>query len=114
MNNSFLNIEPEPIPQQTKEWLRAEESRIVKILEALTAISSSKEWQVLKTEVFDNLVNVLERNIQEEVKKEDIRLAILNHLAGELKWAERYSNLSKLEEHYRSLLTSIRTKLHGN
>ena len=114
MNNSFLNIEPEPIPEQTKEWLRAEEARIVKVLEAVGAISSSKEWQVLKTEVFDNLVNILERDIQAEAKKEDVKPAVLNRLAGELKWAERYADLFKLEQYYKGLLKSIRTKLYGN
>ena len=114
MNNSFLGAESEPIPEQTKEWLRVEESRIVKILEALTAISSSKEWQVLKTEIFDNSVNILERDIQTEAKKEDVKPTVLNRLAGELKWAERYADLSKLEQQYKGLLKSIRIKLYGN
>ena len=113
MNNSFLNLEPEETSQQTEEWLGAEESRIVKILEALTAISSSKEWQVLKTEIFDSLINVLERNIQEEARKEDTKPTVLSRLSGELKWAERYADFSKLEQYYKGLLKSIRIKLHG-
>ena len=110
MNNSFLDIDEE---EKITPQLRAEESRIVRILEAIKAISSTKEWQVLKTEVFDNLVNVLEKNIQSEAKKEEIKPAILNRLAGELKWAERYSDLSKLEQFYKIQLKSIRIKLYG-
>ena len=112
MNNSFLGID-ESDKEAKKEQLRSEEARIVKILEAITTISSSKEWHVLKIEVFDNLVNILEKNIQEEACKEEVKLGRLNHLAGELKWAERYANLSKLEKEYRSKLKSIRINLYG-
>ncbi len=88
--------------------LKAEEARLVRIIEALQRIKGTKEWSTLKTEVFDNLVNVLEKDISTEAKKEDPSPMKLNRLTGELKWASKYSDLNKLEEQYRVQLQGVR------
>jgi len=59
------------------------------------------------------LVNVLEKDIRTEAKKEDVSTNKLNRLSGELKWAERYADLGKLENTYKVQLQSVRTKLYG-
>ena len=111
VNNSLIGIDKED--DGVAERLRAEESRVVRIIEAFDAVSLTKEWKILKTEIFDNLVNTLERNIQTEAKKESIDSQKLNRLAGELHWAEKYADLSKLEQFYKIQLKSIRIKLYG-
>lgn len=114
MNLSQVTIDLQQEPEDNSEpRLRAEESRLVRIVEALQEVQSSKAWSSLKTEVFDNLVNVLEKGIKNEAKKEDPSPLKLNRLAGEVKWAERFSDLSKLENQYRGQLTNIRQQLHG-
>lgn len=95
------------------EKLQTEEARLLRIIEALQTIEASKEWSSLKTEVFGTLVSTLERNLKDESRKEDPDPKKLNRLSGELKWADRYSDLGKLENLYRVQLQNVRLQLHG-
>ena len=114
MNLSRMQVDlvVEPKEDITPQ-LRAEESRLLRIIEAVQEIQKSNAWGSLKTELFDNLVNVLERNLKEEAKKENPSLNLLNRITGELKWAERFSDLGKLENKYRVELKNVRIKLNG-
>ncbi len=113
MNLSQVTIELQEETVDIKPHLRSEESRLLKIIEAIGKVEKSKEWSTLKTEVFENLVNMLEKDIKNEAKKEDPDTKKLNRLAGELKWAEKYADLTKLVNTYKVELTRIRTKLYG-
>ena len=115
MNNARLVLESPALEENTEDItpkLRSEEARLVKIIEALYGIQESREWSTLKIEVLDNLVNILVKDVQTEARKEEPSPQRLNRLSGELKWAERYADLSKLENYYRSQLKNIRTKLY--
>lgn len=114
MNNSQVSIElhPEPSQDLTPRY-RAEEARLLRIVEAIQGIQQTKEWSSLKTEVFDNLVNVLEKELRTEAKKDEPSTLKLTRLSGELKWAERFSDLSKLENSYWAQLQNVRQQLHG-
>lgn len=116
-NNSKLAIDSmalsEDKPVDTKPLLRQREGTLLKIIEAIQGLAKTIEWSTLKTELFDNLVNVLERDIKDEAKKESPDTMKLNRLAGQLKWAEKYSNLQKLESVFRQELTGIRKNLYG-
>lgn len=114
MNLSQVQVDlAEEKPEDLKPKLQAEEARLVRIIEALQGIAQTKEWSTLKTEVFDNLVNVLEKDLKYEAKKESPEPTKLNRLAGELKWAEKYSDLLKLENIYRVQLQNIRLRQNG-
>ena len=114
MNNSqvFIDLKPES-NEDVATKLRVEEARVLRIIEALDGIQDSKEWSSLKTEVFDNLVNVLEKELRTEAKKDEPSPLKLNRLSGELKWAERFADLNKLANSYRVQLKNIRQQLHG-
>lgn len=111
MNLSQVTIESQPEDSSPK--FRAEEARLLKILEALQEIQSSKGWSTLKTEVFDNLVNVLEKELRTEAERLDPNASKLNRIVGKLEWARRYSDLQKFEGEKRVELKSIRLQLHG-
>jgi hypothetical protein len=114
MNLSQVTIELTPEPEaDNKPRLRAEEGRLVKIIEAIQGISSRPEWSTLKTEVFDNLPTILEKDLKEEAKKDNPDPMKLNRLAGQLKWAEKYSDLTKLESTYKVELQRVRIQLYG-
>lgn len=114
MNLSQVSIKIEDSPQENIEpKLRTEESRLTRIIEALQEVQSSKAWSTLKTEVFDNLVNVFEKDLKTEAEKNDPDPKKLNRISGEMKWARRYSDLSKFENEKRIELQNIRTQLHG-
>lgn len=113
MNLGQVRVDLEEVPEDISPKLQAEEARLIKLIEAIQQVQSSKGWSTLKTEVFDNLVNVLEKDLKAEARKELPEIHKLAKLNGELKWAERYSDLTKLEQMYRTQLQNVRKQLHG-
>lgn len=111
MNNSQV-IDSQP-SEDVSPKLRAEEARLLRIVEALQAIQSSKEWSSLKTEVFDNLVNVLDKDLRTEAERPDPSSNKLNRIMGKLEWARRYSDLGKFENEKRVELQNVRIQLYG-
>lgn len=116
MNNSFLVQERVPLTLETpfeKEPLQEREAELVKIIENLRAVSRSKEWSSLKTQVFNGLTESLSKELHSEARKENPDTLKLNRLSGQLKWAERYSDLQKLEDEFGLQLKNVRAKLYG-
>lgn len=110
MNNSLIRPEPEK-PQADK--LQEHEAKLVRTIEALVQIRNSEAWSSLKIEVFDGLTARLKRELLVEAKKDDPSTNKLNRLTGELKWAEKFSDLEKFEETQRVELKGIRLRIHG-
>lgn len=117
MNNSKLVIDSVPLtseePVDYTPQLREKESETIKIIDALQKLQQTKEWHILKETIFEGLTETLNKAITTEARQENPDTLKLNRLAGQLKWAERYSNLEKLEALYRTDLTNIRSKLYG-
>lgn len=110
MNNGFISdsFEEEVSPQ-----LRTEESRLIRIIEALKAVQSSQSWSTLKIELFDRLASTLERDLMQEAQKIGADSNKLNRLSGQLEWAEKYADLSKLENRYKVQLSNVKKQLDG-
>lgn len=114
MNLSQVTIDLSDKPEtDIKPKLQAEEARLLRIIEALRGILQSKEWSTLKTELFDNLVNVLEKDLRTEAEKPDPSANKLNRIMGKLEWARRYADLQKFESEKRVELQNIRLQIHG-
>lgn len=114
MNNAFISLEPESGSREdTDTRLQGEEAKLLRVIEAVQVLQKSREWSTLKTDVFEHLALSLERELRTEAKKEDPDSKKLNRLSGELKWADRFSNLDKFENDYRVKLQNIRLQLHG-
>ena len=115
MNNSYLAIEQNTLvlekPIENKEFLRKREGELIKILDAIKDIEQWESWSTLKKLVFDGLVQILEREMRDEARKEQPDTLKLNRLAGQLKWAEKYADLNKLYNVFRLELTNIRKKI---
>lgn len=116
MNNAFV-IESISLKSDVRVdntlHLQKGEGRLVKILDAIQGVKRSKEWSTLKEEVFDHLTDSLNKELSIEAKKEIPDTLKLNRLAGQLKWAEKYSDLKKMEDSFRLELTNIRIQLYG-
>ncbi len=108
IDNSSKDPDKELLPR-----LRSEESRLTRILEAIQEVEGTKAWSTLKIEVFDNLVNVLEKDLKTEAEKPDPNPNRLNRITGEIKWARRYSDLSRFGNEKRVELQNIRIQLNG-
>lgn len=113
MNNSLVVENLEPATEDIAPQLNSQESKTLRIIEAIQEVKQTKAWSSLKEEVFDGLRLSLERELRAEAKKEDPDPKRLNRLSGELKWADKYSDLSKLEDSYRLELQRIRTRKNG-
>ena len=99
--------------QVSPEPFKEREAKLTKILEALREVSKTSAWSSLKSELFDELPASLEKQISVEAKKLNPDTNKLNRLTGELKWAERFSDLQKLEDSFRVELQSVRKQIYG-
>lgn len=116
MNNSKFAIDSVSLelePQDNLDGHKEREQRLVKCIEALREVQNTKAWSSLKETLFDDIPNDLNRQISSEAKKLNPDIQKLNRLSGELKWAERFSDLKKLEQSFAVELQSVRQKLYG-
>lgn len=114
MNLSQVQVEMEVSSQEDlSPKYRAEEARLLNIIESIQEVRATKAWSSLKAEIFDKLVDVLDRELGTEARKNSPDPLKLNRTSGELKWAERFSDLHKLENVYRAQLTAVRKQLYG-
>ncbi len=95
------------------EQIQLREAALVRQIEAVRAIQGTSDWSTLKNEIFASLLTSLERVLREEAKNENPNTNKLNRITGEIKWAERFSDLSKLEGTLMVELTQVRKRLHG-
>ncbi len=115
MNNSGLAIENLGDKEIDRElFLQEEEAKTIKIIDAIRGVSESLAWRTLKTELFSDLPLSLKKDLLEESRKESPNVLKLNRLAGKLEWAEKYADLEKLENSYKTKLIGIRKNLHGS
>lgn len=112
MNNSRIALDNVSLELEEKAdntpSLRERESKLVRIIEALTKVSESREWKELKSLLFDNLLESLEKRLRLEVDKDIINLAEVQFLKGQIRWAKNYSDLEKLADENRKELSNIR------
>lgn len=117
MNNSKFAIENVVLTNEDQKdrspELREREQKLIHLIQSLQTILKTDEWSSLKTELFDSLTKNLIKEIENEARKEEPNTLKLNRLSGELKWAEKYSDLSKLEQIKRVELTQVRQLLYG-
>ncbi len=109
MNNSSVLPEKEssPVSENFSEKLGEREAKVLKIIEAIREISSTKAWSTLKENVFDGAAELLKKDLLSESRKEDPDPKKLTRLSGKLEAVEKY-DLSKLEKNSLLELQSIR------
>lgn len=114
MNNAFIveqNQEPEDKPVDKTTWLRQREGELVKLIEAIGKVSESDAWKILKSHIFDGVVETIERRIDTESMKPELDTAELYRLQGQLGWAKKYADFNKLKEVFKVELEGIRKQL---
>lgn len=114
MNNAFFDDAAVEVPDRLPQ-LRAREGELITLIEAIRRIEASEDWSTLTINVFDQVVEKLERSITSEAGKSEVSLPELYRLQGQLAWAKKYADLGKLADSYRLELTNVRNqiKLHG-
>lgn len=111
MNNSKIAIENVSLemesPIDTTPMLRAQAIELSQIIEAFDNISKSDYWKVLQEKVFDGVLETLQRRIRNEKDTQE-----MFRLQGQIVWAEKYCNFTKLAEAYRTSLINVNKQIH--
>ncbi len=110
MNNALLADLEEKVDHH-KDDLQIKHTELVNLIAIIERIAESNDWQALKRLLFDSLVGALERRIMVETTKSVIDTTELYRLNGQLTWAKRYADLSKLAGVYRVELANIKKQL---
>lgn len=113
MNNSQIEFDEEK-PVDIKPVLRQKQAELIKVIEAVRAVNSTPQWQTLKGLIFDKAVESLQRRLQVESEKSELNVQEIYRLQGQLVWARRYSDFSKLADAYKIELNNITKKLNDN
>lgn len=106
MNNAQYTINEEEKPKEVQS--RERQSQLVRLIEAIEGVTETHDWKTLKTEIFDPLVETLERKIKIEAKAKEINAAELYRLQGQLGWANKYSDLQKLANLFKVELKKLK------
>lgn len=110
MNNATIAIDEEK-EVDVETSLGKQQAELVKIIEAIRTVASSKEWVVLKELVFDGVVINLERQLKSEAQKDEVNAPQIYRLQGQLVWARKFADLSKLAEFFKTQLEGITLKI---
>lgn len=112
MNNSKIALELLETEIDPKSALRERESYLVRVIEAIGRVSGTADWKILKNEIFDSLVETLERRIKSETQKEVLNDPELYRLQGQLGWAKKFSRLEELAQVFKVELINIRKQIN--
>jgi hypothetical protein len=114
MNNSKLTMDEFQSPLQEIDktsWLRDREATLVRQIETLRRVAKSEDWCSLKKELFDGVVEILEKQQKSEAEKEKPDPLKLTNINGQLAWARKYSDLNKLADAFIPELNTIKKQL---
>lgn len=113
MNNSKLALDNFNIDQEVDRtpWFKDREGTLVRQIEALRKVTASKEWSSLKKELFDGVVETLEKNLKSEAQMTPADPVKLAQISGQLIWARKWSDLTKVADILMVELTNIRQQL---
>lgn len=122
MNNSFIaqnSLEIEHVSLELETAVdvaefRKKETELIQIIEAIKVIAESHEWKLLKTKIFDGVVEGLKKQRDFEVEKKPLNGPVIHSLNGQLAWAKKYSDFSKLADIYKLELENVRKVLNAN
>ena len=105
MNNSKIVLELESFSEEKKtEFLKQRETELLLILEALQNIKGSKYWKLLEEKVFNGVLISLQHRIRTEKNPTEIY-----RLQGQIVWAEKFCDLTKMYQAYQNELTRLRS-----
>lgn len=97
----------EGLTESKKESLRIRQTELIKILEALSKLGQSEEWNVLKELIFDKSLASIERQMLNYSKEPKINTDKLYKLQGEWDWAKRYFDIERFAESLKKELEEI-------
>ena len=96
---------------ENKALLRVEQTRLLKIIDALSKLDKGKEWESLKEEVYEKSLNAIERQMLNECLSQTINTDKLYKLQGEWVWAKQFTDVDRYVDTLKRQLEQIKKKL---
>lgn len=113
MNNSKIAFEN--IDEMTNEdkvsFLERQKGELSQIVEVISRIEATDDWQKLKRLVLDGVIATLDRQLASEASKQEVNTPELYRLQGQLVWAKKYADLKKLSDFFRKHIENINIQL---
>lgn len=97
--------------EQEKILYREEQTRLIKLLDALAKLDKNKDWETLKEMVFAKSLQAVERQMLTECLSPEISIEKLYKLQGEWVWAKQYTDVDRFIETLKKQLEEIKNKL---
>lgn len=91
--------------------LEKQKGELTQIIEAIHRIEATKDWQKLKRLVLDGVTTTLERQLANAASAKEVDTPELYRLQGQLVWARKYTDLTKLADFFRQQLEHIKNQL---
>lgn len=110
MNNSMVSVEMNSDDRRDKDkepYLRARQTELTEIIEAIDNIKASSYWKILQTKIFDDVARSLQSKIRSETNTTE-----LFRLQGQLGWADKFCDFNKLAKVYRLELEKVNKQLN--
>ena len=107
MNNAryTATLEVEPTIDRTP-YLSSRKKELHETITALRTVASSPEWKKLKRNIFDGVLESLQRLISKTNDDKE-----MYRLQGQIGWAQKYCDLDSLSKAFDVELTSINEQL---
>jgi hypothetical protein len=97
--------------EEGKVLLREEQTRLIKIIEALSKLDKLKEWETLKELVFSKSLANIERQMLNESVAKEVDVDKIYRLQGEWAWAKQFTETDRFVETLKRQLEEIKKKL---
>lgn len=97
--------------EEQKTILRAKQTELIRLTDAVAKLSKSEEWATLKEIVFDKSVASIERQLLSEALTKKIDTDKLYKLQGEWAWAKQYSDMDRFGDTLKNQLEDIKLRL---
>lgn len=111
MNNSKIVLDNLVEDTSRLGFLEREKGRLTQMVEALSRVDASEDWQKLKGLIWDSVIESIEKQIINEVTKDQIDNPELYRLQGQRLWARKYGDLKKLADGYRQQIETIKNQI---
>jgi hypothetical protein len=97
--------------EEAKILLREEQTRLLKVVEALSRLDKSKEWETLRDLVFSKSLVAIERQLLNETLSKEVNMNKIYRLQGEWAWAKQFTDVDRFIETLKKQLEEIKKRL---
>lgn len=113
MNNSQIARENlEETEDNRLSFLQKQQGELSQLVETINRVEASEDWQKLRAILLNDVASSLERSLKSEAEKSELNLPKIYRLQGQLEWARKYADLSKLVEWKKKELENIKNYIN--